>query len=108
LSKDLLVYELTDRLVRRFAAVSDITPEEHIEDEQEEFLAGLEARKMKGIVDEEERTSTTILNWICRRMRTMILSEALSFHTWGIYQERALPSIIIISGSTSALQRSGG
>lgn len=49
------VYELTDRLVRRLAGVIDITPEEHIEDEQEEFLAGLEARKMKGVVDEEER-----------------------------------------------------
>jgi CBS domain containing-hemolysin-like protein len=49
------VYRITDRFVRRLAGVIDITPEERREDQQEEFLAGLEARKMAGIVDEEER-----------------------------------------------------
>jgi CBS domain containing-hemolysin-like protein len=49
------VYRITDKFVRRLAAVSDITPEKHREDQQEEFLAGLETPKMAGIVDEEQR-----------------------------------------------------
>lgn len=51
----LVVYKSTDKLVRRLAGVIEVTPEEHKEEKQEEFLDGLKQRKMEGVVDEEER-----------------------------------------------------
>ncbi|GAI05067.1 unnamed protein product, partial [marine sediment metagenome] len=51
----LFLYKFTDTLVRRLAGVIEITPQEHKEEKQEEFLDGLKQRKMEGVVDEEEQ-----------------------------------------------------
>lgn len=51
----LRLYKFADILVRRLAGVAEITLQEHIEVKQEEFLNGLEQRKMEGVVDEEEQ-----------------------------------------------------
>jgi len=47
----LYVFQLYDGLVKRLAGAVETTPEE----QQEEFLNGLEQHKMEGIVDEEEQ-----------------------------------------------------
>ena len=46
---------LSDLLIRRLAGVVENTPEEEHEEKQEEFLSGLERRKIEGVVDEEEQ-----------------------------------------------------
>jgi len=51
----LYVLKFTDALVRRLAGVVETTPKEQQEEKQEEFLNGLEQRKMEGVVDEEEQ-----------------------------------------------------
>jgi len=51
----LYVLKFTDALVRRLAGVVETTPQEQQEEKQEEFLNGLEQRKMEGVVDEEEQ-----------------------------------------------------
>lgn len=49
------IYKFIDTFVRRLAGVVEVTPEEHKEKKQEEFLNGLKQRKMEGVVDEEEQ-----------------------------------------------------
>jgi len=51
----LRVFQFNDTLIRRLAGVAETTPEEQQEERQEEFLNGLEQRKMEGVVDEEEQ-----------------------------------------------------
>jgi CBS domain containing-hemolysin-like protein len=51
----LYIWKLIDGLVRRLAGVTEITPEERQEEKQEEFLNGLEQRRMEGVVDKEEQ-----------------------------------------------------
>jgi len=51
----IFLYRFTDTLIRRLAGVIETTPQEHREEKQEEFLDGLEQRKMEGVVDEEEQ-----------------------------------------------------
>ncbi len=51
----LYVRKFTDGLVRRLAGVVKTTPKELQEEKQEEFLNGLEQRRMEGVVDEEEQ-----------------------------------------------------
>jgi CBS domain containing-hemolysin-like protein len=47
--------ELYDGFVRRLAGVVETTPDQLQEEKQEEFLNGLEQRRMEGVVDEEEQ-----------------------------------------------------
>jgi CBS domain containing-hemolysin-like protein len=51
----LYIWKFTDGFVRRLTGVVETTLEEDREEKQEEFLNGLEQRKMEGIVDEEEQ-----------------------------------------------------
>jgi len=51
----LYILQLYDGFVRRLAGVVETTPEERQEEKQEEFLTGLEQRRMEGVVDEEEQ-----------------------------------------------------
>jgi len=51
----LYIWKFIDGLVRRLAGVTEITPEERQEEKQEEFLNGLEQRRMEGVVDKEEQ-----------------------------------------------------
>jgi CBS domain containing-hemolysin-like protein len=51
----LYVLKFTDALVRRLAGVVETTAQEQQEERQEEFLNGLEQRKIEGVVDEEEQ-----------------------------------------------------
>jgi len=51
----LYMFSLHDGLVRRLAGVVEATPQEQQEEKQEEFLSGLEQRRMEGVVDEEEQ-----------------------------------------------------
>jgi CBS domain containing-hemolysin-like protein len=51
----LYVLKVYDGFVRRLAGVIETTPEERQEEKQEEFLNGLEQRRMEGVVDEEEQ-----------------------------------------------------
>ena len=51
----LYVVGLYDGLVRRLAGIGHSTPEERQEEKQEEFLNGLEQRKIEGVVDAEEQ-----------------------------------------------------
>jgi CBS domain containing-hemolysin-like protein len=51
----LYIFQLYDAFVRRLAGVAETTPEEQQEEKQEEFLTGLEQRRMEGVVDEEEQ-----------------------------------------------------
>jgi len=51
----LYVLKVYDSFVRRLAGVAETTPEEQQEEKQEEFLNGLEQRRMEGVVDEEEQ-----------------------------------------------------
>jgi CBS domain containing-hemolysin-like protein len=51
----LYLFSLQDALVRRLAGVVKATPEEQQEERQEEFLNGLEQRRLEGVVDEEEQ-----------------------------------------------------
>lgn len=51
----IFLYSFTDTLIRRLAGVIETTPQEHIEEKQEEFIDGLEQRKMEGVVDDEEQ-----------------------------------------------------
>lgn len=46
---------LFDLLVRRLTGVVENTPEEEHEEKQEEFISGLERRKIEGVMDEEEQ-----------------------------------------------------
>jgi CBS domain containing-hemolysin-like protein len=54
-SPALYFFQLYDRFVRRLAGVVKTTPEELQEERQEEFLNGLDQRRMEGVVDEEEQ-----------------------------------------------------
>lgn len=47
--------KFTDGLIRRLAGVVEATPQEQQEEKQEEFLTGLEQRRIEGVVDEEEQ-----------------------------------------------------
>jgi len=51
----LAVVKACDGLVRRLAGVPQSTPDKRQEEKQEEFLSGLEQRRMEGVVDEEEQ-----------------------------------------------------
>jgi len=51
----LWILKLNDALVRRLAGVHDATPEEQLEEKQEEFLTDLQQHRMDGTVDEEEQ-----------------------------------------------------
>jgi len=51
----LYVLKIYDGFVRRLAGVVETTPQEKHEERQEEFLNGLEQRRMEGVVDEEEQ-----------------------------------------------------
>jgi len=51
----LYILRLYDGFVRRLVGVVETTPEERQEEKQEEFLNGLEQRRMEGVVDEEEQ-----------------------------------------------------
>ena len=51
----LYVLQSYDGLVRRLAGVAETTPQEQQEEKQEEFLDGLEQRRMEGVVDKEEQ-----------------------------------------------------
>jgi CBS domain containing-hemolysin-like protein len=51
----LYVLRVYDTFVRRLAGVVEATPEEEQEEKQEEFLNGLEQRRMEGVVDKEEQ-----------------------------------------------------
>ena len=51
----LYVLQSCDGLVRRLAGVAKTTAEEQQEEKQEEFLNGLEQRRMEGVVDREEQ-----------------------------------------------------
>lgn len=47
--------KLYDGLVRRLAGIAETTPQEEQEEKQEEFLTGLEQRKMEGVVDDRQQ-----------------------------------------------------
>lgn len=49
------IHQLYDGLVRRLAGVAKTTPHQKQEEKQEEFLNGLEQRKIEGVVDAEEQ-----------------------------------------------------
>ncbi len=51
----LYIWKLTDGFVRRLAGVVETTPEEDREEKQQDFLTGLEQRRMEGVVDEEQQ-----------------------------------------------------
>jgi CBS domain containing-hemolysin-like protein len=51
----LFVLGVYDRIVRRLAGVVQTTAEERQDQRQEEFLNGLEQRKIEGVVDEEQQ-----------------------------------------------------
>ncbi len=51
----LYVLQLYDGFVRRLAGVTDVTPEEQLEEKHEEFLEDLEQHRMEGTFDEEEQ-----------------------------------------------------
>ncbi|GAI99922.1 unnamed protein product, partial [marine sediment metagenome] len=51
----LYVRKFTDGFVRRLAGIVETTPQEQQEEKQEEFLNGLEQRRIEGVVDEEEQ-----------------------------------------------------
>jgi len=51
----LYFWKFTDGLVRRLVGVVETTPKERQEEREEEFLTGLEQRRMEGVVDEEEQ-----------------------------------------------------
>ncbi len=51
----LYVCKLSDGFVRRLAGVVETTPEEDREEKQQDFLTGLEQRRMEGVVDEEQQ-----------------------------------------------------
>lgn len=51
----LYILKSYDGFVRRLAGVAETTPEERHEEQQEEFLNGLEQRRLEGVVDKEEQ-----------------------------------------------------
>ncbi len=51
----LCIPRFTDAVVRRLAGVVETTPAEQQEEKQEEFLNGLEQRRIEGVVDQEEQ-----------------------------------------------------
>jgi len=51
----LYTFRLYDGLVRRLAGVTRTSPEERLEEKQEEFLTELEQHRMEGAVDKEEQ-----------------------------------------------------
>lgn len=51
----LYVWKFPDEFVKRLAGVVEVTPEEQQEEKQEEFLNGLEQRRIEGVVDKEEQ-----------------------------------------------------
>jgi putative hemolysin len=54
-SPALYVFRLYDGFIRRLAGVPETTPEERHEEQQEEFLTGLEQHRTEGVLDEEEQ-----------------------------------------------------
>ena len=51
----LYILRIYDGFVRRLAGVVETTPDQLQEEKQEEFLNGLEQRRMEGVVDEEQQ-----------------------------------------------------
>jgi len=51
----LYTFQLYDGFIKRLVGVAETTPEEDLEEKQEEFLDGLEQHKIDGVVDEEEQ-----------------------------------------------------
>jgi len=51
----LSVLKVSDMLVRRLSGIADTTRQKEQEEKQEEFLNGLEQRRIEGVVDEEEQ-----------------------------------------------------
>jgi CBS domain containing-hemolysin-like protein len=51
----LYTLQIYDAFVRRLAGVVETTPDQLQEEKQEEFLNGLEQRRMEGVVDEEQQ-----------------------------------------------------
>jgi len=51
----LYVFGLYDGLVRRLSGVAEATAEQRQDQKQEEFLTGLEQRRIEGVVDKEEQ-----------------------------------------------------
>jgi len=51
----LRVLKISDVLIRRLLGLAEITPQKQQEEKQEEFLNGLEQRRIEGVVDEEEQ-----------------------------------------------------
>ncbi len=51
----LYILQIYDAFVRRLAGVAKTTPDQLQEEKQEEFLNGLEQRRMEGVVDEEQQ-----------------------------------------------------
>jgi putative hemolysin len=54
-SPALYVFKLYDGLIRRLAGIAESTPEEQLEERQEEFLTDLEQHRTEGTLDEEEQ-----------------------------------------------------
>ena len=51
----LYILQIYDGFIRRLAGVVETTPDQLQEEKQEEFLKGLEQRRMEGVVDEEQQ-----------------------------------------------------
>jgi len=51
----LYILQIYDGFIRRLAGVVETTPDQLQEEKQEEFLNGLEQRRMEGVVDEEQQ-----------------------------------------------------
>jgi len=51
----LYILQIYDGFIRRLAGVVETTPDRLQEEKQEEFLNGLEQRRMEGVVDEEQQ-----------------------------------------------------
>jgi putative hemolysin len=51
----LYIFRLYDGFIRRLAGIAETTPQEQQEENQEEFLTGLEQQRTKGVLDEEQQ-----------------------------------------------------
>ena len=51
----LYFFRLYDGFIRRLAGIAETTPQEQQEENQEEFLTGLEQQRTKGVLDEEQQ-----------------------------------------------------
>lgn len=51
----LYIFRLYDGFIRRLAGIVETTPQEQQEENQEEFLTGLEQQRTKGVLDEEQQ-----------------------------------------------------